>query len=115
MSTLPAYVLITPARNEVQYIEVTLRSMVAQTVPPLRWVIVSDGSTAGTDDMVRRYAEDHRWIELIRMPERAERNFAGKVRAFNVGRASASRIWTTKSSAIWTPTFHLDPNTFGIL
>jgi biofilm PGA synthesis N-glycosyltransferase PgaC len=83
--TLPTYVLITPARNEVQYIELTLKSVVAQTVRPIRWVIVSDGSTDGTDDLVARYASDHAWIELVRMPERRERNFAGKVHAFNAG------------------------------
>ncbi len=84
---LPRYVLITPARNEAQFIELTIRSVVAQTVRPLKWVVVSDGSTDGTDAMVRRYAAEHPWIELVRMPERAERHFAGKVHAFNAGYA----------------------------
>jgi poly-beta-1,6-N-acetyl-D-glucosamine synthase len=83
MSTLPTYVLITPARNEVEFIELTLKSVVAQTLLPLKWVIVSDGSTDGTDDIVKRHAAEYRWIELFRMPERQERNFAGK--AFAVG------------------------------
>jgi len=85
MSTLPSYVLVTPARNEAQFIELTLKSVVAQTVRPLKWVIVSDGSTDGTDDVVKRYAARHPWIELVRMPERTERHFAGKVGAFNAG------------------------------
>jgi glycosyltransferase involved in cell wall biosynthesis len=59
--------------------------MISQTAPPLCWVIVSDGSTDGTDEIVRNYAADHPWIVLIRMPERAERHFAGKVHAFNAG------------------------------
>jgi biofilm PGA synthesis N-glycosyltransferase PgaC len=92
MSPLPAYVLITPARNEARFIELTLQSMFAQTVRPLRWVIVSDGSTDGTDDIVSRYAADHDWIELIRMPERKERNFAGKVHAFNAGHARVANL-----------------------
>jgi biofilm PGA synthesis N-glycosyltransferase PgaC len=79
------YVLITPARNEARYIELTLRSMVAQTARPLRWVIVSDGSTARTDEIVSRYTAEYPWIELLRMPERSERHFAGKVHAFNAG------------------------------
>src|SRR6266851_6028447 len=87
MVKLPTYVLITPARNEVQFIETTIRSMVAQTVPPLKWVIVSDGSTDGTDDIVGKYTADYPWIELIRMPARRERHFAGKVHAFNAGYA----------------------------
>jgi poly-beta-1,6-N-acetyl-D-glucosamine synthase len=82
---LPKYVLITPARNEARFIELTLQSMAQQTLRPLRWVIVSDGSTDGTDEIVRKYGAEHDWIELLRMPERAERHFAGKVYAFNAG------------------------------
>jgi glycosyltransferase involved in cell wall biosynthesis len=79
------YVLITPARNEADYIELTIRSMINQTRPPLKWVIVSDGSTDGTDEIVKKYLPDHPWIDLVRMPERNERHFAGKVMAFNAG------------------------------
>ena len=92
MATLPTYILITPARNEAQYIELTLQSMAAQTYRPLKWIIVSDGSTDGTDDLVRKYAADNPWIELLRMPERAERHFAGKVHAFNAGYARAKEF-----------------------
>jgi len=84
---LPAYVLVTPARNEAEFIEQTLMSVVAQTVRPAKWVIVSDGSTDGTDEIVGKYAAEHAWIELVRMPERRQRHFAGKVHAFNAGYA----------------------------
>jgi len=87
MLSLPTFVLITPARNEAQFIELTLKSVVAQTVRPAKWIIVSDGSTDGTDDIVNKYAAEHPWIELVRMPERRERHFAGKVHAFNAGYA----------------------------
>ncbi len=86
MPKLPTYVLVTPARNEARSIELTIQSVVAQTVRPLKWVIVSDGSTDATDEIVSRYAAKHEWIELLRMPERRERHFAGKVYAFNAGR-----------------------------
>lgn len=84
-SALPSYVIVTPARNEAQFIELTLRAVIEQTVRPLRWVVVSDGSNDGTDEIVTKYTAVHPWIELVRMPERAERNFAGKVFAFNAG------------------------------
>jgi biofilm PGA synthesis N-glycosyltransferase PgaC len=84
---LPAYVLITPARNEARLIELTIKSVVAQTARPTKWVIVSDGSTDGTDDIVRKYTADYPWIELLRMPERRERHFSGKVYAFMAGYA----------------------------
>jgi poly-beta-1,6-N-acetyl-D-glucosamine synthase len=87
MLKLPTYALVTPARNEAQFIELTIRSLIAQTVLPARWVIVSDGSTDGTDEIVTKYAAEHPWIELVRMPERRERNFAGKVFAFGAGYA----------------------------
>src|SRR5881628_17927 len=81
------YVLITAARNEARFIELTIKSVVGQTVQPAKWVIVSDGSIDGTDEIVSRYAAEHKWIDLIRMPERAERHFCGKVHAFNAGYA----------------------------
>jgi glycosyltransferase involved in cell wall biosynthesis len=86
------YVLITPARNEAAFIEKTIQSVVAQTNLPLKWVIVSDGSTDDTDEIVKRYAAEHPWIELIRMPERRERHFAGKIHAFNAGYARVADL-----------------------
>lgn len=87
IADLPSYVVITPARNEAQFIELTLKSMVAQTIKPLKWVIVSDGSTDGTDEIVSRYAAEYPWIELVRVPERSDRHFAGKVFAINTALA----------------------------
>jgi len=79
------YVLVTPARNEEAFIRLTIESVIAQTIRPLKWVIVSDGSTDRTDDIVSEYLNKHAWIELVRKPERDNRNFAGKVGCFNAG------------------------------
>lgn len=79
------YVLVTPARNEAAFLEQTIESVVNQTYLPARWVIVSDGSTDGTDEIVEKYAARYPWIKLVRMSERKERDFAGKVGAFNAG------------------------------
>jgi glycosyltransferase involved in cell wall biosynthesis len=81
------YALITPARNEADLIENTIKSVIAQTARPIRWIIVSDGSTDGTDDIVRKYAAQHPWIELLRLPERRDRQFAAKAHAFNAAYA----------------------------
>jgi biofilm PGA synthesis N-glycosyltransferase PgaC len=86
------YVLITPARNEAMFIENTIRAVIQQTVLPVKWVIVSDGSTDGTDDIVKEYASQYDWIELVRMPERSERHFAGKVHAFKAGYMSVKDL-----------------------
>jgi biofilm PGA synthesis N-glycosyltransferase PgaC len=90
--TLPSYVLITPARNEADYIELTLKSVVSQTLRPLKWVIVSDGSTDATDDIVRQYVANNAWIELVQMPERRERNFAGKAMAVSAGQKKLGEL-----------------------
>ena len=80
------YVLITPARNEADFIELTIKSVLAQTVRPVRWVIVNDGSTDATAEIVSDYAGVHSWIEMIQMPERQERHFGGKAHAVAAGR-----------------------------
>lgn len=79
------YVLITPARNEGTFIGKTLESVCAQTTPPERWVIVDDGSTDETGEIVERYIKRFPWIELVRRPKRPDRSFAGKSYAFHAG------------------------------
>lgn len=79
------YVLITPARNERVLLEGTMRSVIGQTLLPSKWLIVSDGSTDGTDELVAQFAEEHAWIELLRMPEHRDRSFAAKATCFNTG------------------------------
>jgi glycosyltransferase involved in cell wall biosynthesis len=86
------YVLITPARNEETFIETTIQSMIKQTFLPAKWVIVNDGSTDATSSIVRRYLAGHRWMELIDLPVRKERNFAAKVYAFNAGQERVNSV-----------------------
>lgn len=85
MTRYPAYVLVTPARNEARFIHLTLASVVQQTTLPLKWVVVDDGSTDGTGEIVRRYSSRCPWIELVTLTAGHDHNFAGKVRAFNAG------------------------------
>jgi glycosyltransferase involved in cell wall biosynthesis len=83
--TLPRLALITAARNEEALLSATIESVVAQTVRPVRWVIVSDGSTDRTDEIVRSHAQQNPWIELLRMPDQRDRSFAAKATCFNAG------------------------------
>jgi len=91
-ATLPRYILVTPARNEGAFIEHTLKSVIAQRVLPVRWLIVNDGSTDDTAAVVLRYAAEHDWIELVNLPARTERDFVGKVHAVNAGVARAAGL-----------------------
>jgi biofilm PGA synthesis N-glycosyltransferase PgaC len=86
------YVLITPAHNEEAFIQKTLDSMVAQTLLPERWVIVDDGSTDRTAEIVESYEKQYPWIELLRRPRGSDRSFAGKVYAFNLGLNRAASL-----------------------
>ena len=79
------YVLISPACNEEAFITKTLDSMIAQTHLPERWVIVDDGSTDRTAEIVQTYATRFPWIELVRHTKPKHRTFAAKVHAFNAG------------------------------
>ena len=79
------YVLVTPAKNEEAFIEMTIRSVIKQTVLPQKWAIVNDGSTDRTAEIVRRYSSEYEFIQLISIGECSTRNFASKVNAFNIG------------------------------
>lgn len=79
------YVLITPARDEEIYIEKTIQSVISQTILPVKWVIVSDGSTDRTDDIVKQYKDKHDFIYLLRRECDCSRNFASQIYAFKAG------------------------------
>jgi hypothetical protein len=83
------YVLLTSAYNEEAHIEQTIRSVIAQLVRPRIWVIVSDGSTDRTDEIVQRYAANHSFIHFIRREKDQNRGFASKVFALRTGLQSA--------------------------
>jgi len=114
MHPLPKYVLITPARNEADFIERTIESVAAQSIRPLKWIIVSDCSTDSTDDIVARYASRYPWIELHRVTNQERRNFAAKVNAFNAGYA---RVKDLEYEAIGSLDADLsfDPDYFSFL
>jgi glycosyltransferase involved in cell wall biosynthesis len=114
MRELPKYVLITPAKNEADFIERTLESVVAQTARPIKWVIVNDGSTDGTSDVVAKYAAAHPWIELVQLPERRERHFGGKAVAVNVGRERVADLHYEVIGNL-DADVSFDPDYFGFL
>lgn len=79
------YALVTAAHNEEAHIERTIRSVTSQTVLPAKWIVLSDGSTDRTDEIVQRYAEDFSFLELVRLERDPQRSFASKVFAQNAG------------------------------
>jgi glycosyltransferase involved in cell wall biosynthesis len=79
------YVLVTAACNEEKFIEGVLRSVVSQTVLPISWIVVSDGSTDATDIIVSRYAAEYQFIRLLSLSSVHKRNFGAQVHAINEG------------------------------
>ena len=79
------YAIITPARNEEDYIEKTIQSVVSQKVLPVKYVVVSDGSTDRTEESVEKYLPDNPWFELVRKSGQRTRQFGAKVHCFNTG------------------------------
>ncbi|HWD19969.1 MAG TPA: glycosyltransferase family 2 protein [Verrucomicrobiae bacterium] len=77
------YVLITPARNEQAFIAKTLESVTTQTQVPERWIVVDDGSTDRTAEIVTGYAQKFPWIKLMQRQKREGRSFAAKADAVN--------------------------------
>jgi biofilm PGA synthesis N-glycosyltransferase PgaC len=59
------YVLITSAYNEAKYISKTIESVVQQKHLPLQWIIVSDNSTDGTNDIIKEYALKYPLISFV--------------------------------------------------
>ncbi len=83
--TKQRYVLITAAKNEQEYIERTIRAVISQTVSPQKWVIVNDGSTDRTEEIIKRYAKKYEFIQLLQVSENRQRDFCSKVYALHAG------------------------------
>jgi glycosyltransferase involved in cell wall biosynthesis len=77
--TYPAYTIITPVRNEAQYLQKTIASVAAQTAAPQRWVLVDDGSTDETAQIIEAAAKLYPWIAVLRREDRGFRKAGGGV------------------------------------
>jgi hypothetical protein len=80
------YLLVSPCRNEAEYMKLTLDSVIAQTVQPSLWVIVDDGSTDETPNILAEYAEKYSFIQVITRENRGHRSVGpGVIEAFYHG------------------------------
>jgi biofilm PGA synthesis N-glycosyltransferase PgaC len=73
------YVVVTPVRNDERFLPLTIESMKAQTIPPLKWVIVDDGSTDGTGEIAVAASRSTPWIEVVKRSDRGFRKAGGGV------------------------------------
>ena len=90
---MDGYVVVTPARNEAEYIGSTVESMLNQTVAPRLWVVVDDGSTDDTAGIVERATADVDWVHVVRRADRGHRSAGtGVMAAFRDGLAEVGDI-----------------------
>jgi biofilm PGA synthesis N-glycosyltransferase PgaC len=83
------YVVITPVRNEEAHLRFTIESVARQTVLPVEWVIVDDGSTDRTGAILQECARQFPWMQPVHRPDRGYRKAGGGVvEAFNAGYAA---------------------------
>ncbi|HEU5123476.1 MAG TPA: glycosyltransferase family A protein [Verrucomicrobiae bacterium] len=79
MNPEPAYILITPVRNEQDRFQQTVASVVNQTVHPRMWIIVDDGSTDETGALADQSAQEYAWIRVVHRTDRGFRKQGGGV------------------------------------
>lgn len=80
------YVLISPCRDEAEYMRQTLDSVISQSIRPAKWVIVDDGSTDRTPGILAEYRAKYDWIEVVTRSNRGGRAVGpGVIDAFYAG------------------------------
>jgi poly-beta-1,6-N-acetyl-D-glucosamine synthase len=80
------YLLISPCRNEAEFMRQTLDTVIAQSIRPALWVIVDDGSTDATPSVLKDYAAQHDWIRIVTRTDRGRRAVGpGVIEAFYAG------------------------------
>ena len=86
MTTSQSYVLISPCRDEAEYMRQTLDTVVGQSVRPAKWIIVDDGSTDETPVILAEYEKKYSWIKVVTRSDRGKRSVGpGVVDAFYAG------------------------------
>lgn len=81
------YIIVSPVRNEENNIKKTIKSVISQTLTPSRWVIVDDGSSDGTVNIIEEYVAQNDWITLLKLKDRGYYDLAGggEIKAFYAG------------------------------
>lgn len=72
------YVIVTPVKNEEKFIGQTINSVINQTIKPQRWIIVNDGSTDKTGEIIQRFAAKFSWIQEIENEKSPTRKMGGQ-------------------------------------
>ncbi len=81
--------IITPFLNEDAVLRELIESFIAQSNPITRWVLVDDGSTDKSVEIIKEYLEKYDWIRLVQLNHNQKRSIGAKIiNAFNSGLAT---------------------------
>ena len=82
----PKYLIVSPVRDEAEYIRGTVESVLAQNILPAEWILVNDGSKDDTESILREYILKFPWMRLVNLSDRGFRKAGGGVmQAFYAG------------------------------
>jgi len=89
----PPVSVVLPFRDEEAYLEGALASLAGQDMPDFEAVMVDDGSTDGSAEIARRWAERDRRFRLV------QSGGSGLVEALNTGLARCRGEWVARMDA----------------
>lgn len=77
---------MTPVYNEEKHIRQTIESVIGQSIKPVKWIIVDDGSTDRSAEIIKEYSSTFSWIQYIsRSREPDQSYYASNVYALQKG------------------------------
>jgi glycosyltransferase involved in cell wall biosynthesis len=88
----PRYALLSSAYNEELLIDKTIQAVISQTIRPVCWVIISDGSVDSTDDIIKKYCGQYSFIRYFRLEQNHTHGIVSKANALAFAYKSLQNI-----------------------
>ena len=88
------HIILTPMRDEADFIEKCAKSIVQQTIPPKEWIIIDDNSSDSGSEMIENFASKHSWIKIQKAKLLGKRGRGERIaRLVNIGLSEVSVDW----------------------
>lgn len=68
-----SYIIVTPFKNEITILPEVLKSVINQTISPSLWILVDDGSTDGSFELVDKWTESTSYIKVLKLKGKRRR------------------------------------------
>ena len=85
-------IIITPFLNEEAVIGDLIKSVISQQLKPAKWVLVDDGSSDKSIQIIQELAKDYNWISVLQLDHKTKKRSIGAkiINAFNSGLGTVS-------------------------